>query len=109
MTVSKVGQSTLPKWWRDASGLSGGGTVEVRPMRDGKNSIVLTPNPPNDGGPSGCLNSFPVARRPFPRRSGINATLNQQECNWWTLWPRGVSPSEAFSRVLTNPAFDAGL
>jgi predicted nucleic acid-binding protein len=22
MTVSKVGQGTLPKWWRDASGLS---------------------------------------------------------------------------------------
>jgi len=43
MSVSKVGQSTLPKWWRDASGLSHGGVVEVRPMRDGKNSIVLTP------------------------------------------------------------------
>jgi AbrB family looped-hinge helix DNA binding protein len=43
MTVSKVGQSTLPKWWRDASGLSAGGVVEVRPVRDGKNSIILTP------------------------------------------------------------------
>ena len=42
MTVSKVGQSTLPKWWRDESGLSRGGIVEVRPLRDGQNSIVLT-------------------------------------------------------------------
>ena len=40
LTVSKVGQSTLPKWWRDASGLSQGGVVEVRPLRDGKNSII---------------------------------------------------------------------
>lgn len=36
MTVSKVGQGTLPKWWRDASGLNGGGVVEVRSLRDGK-------------------------------------------------------------------------
>jgi AbrB family looped-hinge helix DNA binding protein len=43
VTISKVGQSTLPKWWRDASGLAQGGVVEVRPMRDGKNNIVLTP------------------------------------------------------------------
>ena len=42
MTVTKVGRGTLPKWWRDASGPSNGGTVEVRPMRDGQNSIILT-------------------------------------------------------------------
>jgi len=27
LAVSKVGQSTLPKWWRDSSGLSEGGIV----------------------------------------------------------------------------------
>ena len=54
LTVSKVGQSTLPKWWRDASGLSQGGVVEVRPMRDGKNSIILTPKPRHAAGPSDC-------------------------------------------------------
>ena len=43
MTVSSVGQSTLPKWWREVSGLSKGGVVEVRPRRDGRQSIVLTP------------------------------------------------------------------
>lgn len=43
MAITKVGQSTLPKWWRDLSGLSFGGVVEVRPLHDGKNSIVLTP------------------------------------------------------------------
>jgi len=43
MTISKVGQSTLPKWWRDASGLSEGGVVEVRSAKDGRNSIILTP------------------------------------------------------------------
>lgn len=35
MTVTKVGQGTLPKWWRVASGLSQGVVVEVRPMPDG--------------------------------------------------------------------------
>jgi AbrB family looped-hinge helix DNA binding protein len=58
MTVSKVGQSTLPKWWRAASGLAGGGTVEVRPMRDGKNSIVLTPKPAKRRGAIGLLRLF---------------------------------------------------
>ena len=43
MTVSSVGQSTLPKWWREVSGVSKGGVVEVRPLRDGRHSIVLAP------------------------------------------------------------------
>jgi AbrB family looped-hinge helix DNA binding protein len=74
MTVSRVGQSTLPKWWRDTSGLSGGGVVEVRPLRDGKNSIVLTPKPAKRRGAVGLLKLFsncPVSipapeRHPLP-------------------------------------------
>jgi bifunctional DNA-binding transcriptional regulator/antitoxin component of YhaV-PrlF toxin-antitoxin module len=58
LTVSKVGQSTLPKWWRDISGLSDGGVVEVRPMRDGKNSIVLTPKPKKRRGAVGLVKQF---------------------------------------------------
>ena len=58
MTVSKVGQSTLPKWWRDVSGLAAGGVVEVRPMRDGRNSIVLTPKPLKRRGAVGLLKLF---------------------------------------------------
>ena len=64
MTVSKVGQSTLPKWWREASGLAGGGLVEVRPLRDGKNSIILTPKPAKRLGAIGLLNLF--AKCPTP-------------------------------------------
>jgi len=66
LTVSKVVQSTLPKWWRDASGLSQGGVVEVRPMRDGKNSIILTPKPAKRRGAVGLLEQF--ARCPKPIR-----------------------------------------
>ena len=66
MTVSKVGQSTLPKWWREASGLSRGGVVEVRPVRDGKNSIVLTPRPAKRRGAVGLLKLF--ANCPAPIR-----------------------------------------
>ncbi len=66
MTISKVGQSTLPKWWREASGLEQGGVVEVRPVRDGKNSIVLTPIPTRRRGAVGLLAQF--ARCPLPLR-----------------------------------------
>ncbi len=64
MTVSKVGQGTLPKWWRDASGLSRGGVVEVRPARDSQNSIILTPKPGRRRGAVGLLRQF--ARCPSP-------------------------------------------
>jgi bifunctional DNA-binding transcriptional regulator/antitoxin component of YhaV-PrlF toxin-antitoxin module len=66
MTISKVGQSTLPKWWRDASGLLQGGVVEVRPMRDGKNSLILTPKSPKRRGAVGLAAQF--ARCPKPIR-----------------------------------------
>jgi AbrB family looped-hinge helix DNA binding protein len=66
MTISKVGQSTLPKWWRDSSGLSQGGVVEVRPMRDGKNSIVLTPKPVKRRGAVGLLTLLASCPSPMP-------------------------------------------
>jgi hypothetical protein len=66
MAVSKVGQSTLPKWWRAASGLSEGGVVEVRPLRDGKNSIVLTPKPARRRGATGLLALFSRCPTPIP-------------------------------------------
>jgi len=66
MTVSKVGQSTLPKWWREASGLSQGGVVEVRRLRDGKNSILLTPKPAKRRGAVGLLKQFRRCPTPLP-------------------------------------------
>jgi AbrB family looped-hinge helix DNA binding protein len=66
MTISKVGQSTFPKWWRDASGLSEGGQVEVRPLRDSKNSIILTPKGAKRRGAIGLARQF--ARCPEPIR-----------------------------------------
>jgi AbrB family looped-hinge helix DNA binding protein len=66
MTVSKVGQSTLPKWWRDASGLSRGGAVEVHPLRDGRNSIILTPKPDKRRGVSGKALLKQFSRCPWP-------------------------------------------
>jgi len=65
MTVSKVGQGTLPKWWRDASGLNRGGVVEVRRLRDGKNSIVLTPKPVKRRGAVGLLELFSTCPSPL--------------------------------------------
>lgn len=73
MAVSKVGQGTLPKWWRDASGLSQGGVVEVRPLRDGLNSIVLTPKPTKRLGAVGLLGQFVRCPKPMaaPRRTPL--------------------------------------
>lgn len=64
MAVSRVGQGTLPKWWRDASGLSDGRVVEVRPLRDGPNSIVLTPKPAGRRGAVGLLEQFAKCPKP---------------------------------------------
>ena len=64
LTVSKVGQSTLPKWWRDAAGLARGGLVEVRPVRDGLNSLLLTPKPAQRRGAVGLAKA--LAECPFP-------------------------------------------
>jgi bifunctional DNA-binding transcriptional regulator/antitoxin component of YhaV-PrlF toxin-antitoxin module len=66
MTVSKVGQNTLPKWWRDASGLSRSGAVAVHPMGDAANSIILTPKRARRRGVSGkdLLKQF--SRCPWP-------------------------------------------
>jgi AbrB family looped-hinge helix DNA binding protein len=66
MTISKVGQSTLPKWWRDASGLAEGGIVDVRPLRDGKNSIVLTPKLKKRRGAVGLVKHFAACPVPIP-------------------------------------------
>ncbi len=66
MTVSSVGQSTLPKWWREVSGLSKGGLVEVRPLRDGKHSIVLTPKPTRRRGAVGLLKLLSRCPAPMP-------------------------------------------
>ena len=66
MTISKVGQWPLPKWWRDVSGLSRGGIVEVRPLRDGQKSIVLTARPGNRRGISGKELLKQLSRCPWP-------------------------------------------
>jgi AbrB family looped-hinge helix DNA binding protein len=73
LTVSKVGQSTLPKWWRDVSGLAEGGVVEVRPVRDGKNSILLTPKTAKRRGAVGLLKLFSKCPVPlaFPERHNL--------------------------------------
>ncbi len=76
MTISRVGQSTFPKAWREAAGLSRGGVVEVRPLHDGKHSLLLTPRPPRRVGAVGllkamrqCPHDFPdVARHALPFR-----------------------------------------
>jgi bifunctional DNA-binding transcriptional regulator/antitoxin component of YhaV-PrlF toxin-antitoxin module len=55
MTISKVGQSTFPKAWRQAAGLDRGGVVEVRFLKDGTQSLLLTPKPRKRTGAVGLV------------------------------------------------------
>ena len=76
LTISKVGQGVLPKWWRDASGLAQGGLVEVRPLRDGRNSIILTPRPGKRRGASGKELLKQFSRCPWPVRQPARHRLS---------------------------------
>lgn len=58
MTISRVGQSTFPRAWREAAGLSRGGLVDVRPLNDGKHSLLLTPRPVRRVGAVGLLQAM---------------------------------------------------
>lgn len=58
MAISRVGQSTFPKAWRDAAGLNSGGIVEVRALNDGKQSLLLTPRPARRVGAVGLLKAM---------------------------------------------------
>jgi AbrB family looped-hinge helix DNA binding protein len=73
IVVTKVGQSTLPKWWRESSGLREGGIVEVRPVKDGKNSILLTPRPARRRGAVGLARLF--SKCPYPMEAPARTQL----------------------------------
>ena len=66
MTISRVGQSTFPKAWREAAGLSRGGVVEVRPLNDGKHSLLLTPRPARRIGAVGLVQAMRQCPHDFP-------------------------------------------
>jgi bifunctional DNA-binding transcriptional regulator/antitoxin component of YhaV-PrlF toxin-antitoxin module len=66
MTISRVGQSTFPKAWRQAAGLIRGGVVEVSPLNDGKHSLLLTPRPPRRVGAVGLLKAMHQCPHDFP-------------------------------------------
>jgi hypothetical protein len=65
-TVSKVGQSVLPKWWRQQAGLAAGGLVEARPIHDGQNSLLLTPRPPERREARGLAKAMAACPLPLP-------------------------------------------
>jgi AbrB family looped-hinge helix DNA binding protein len=65
MTVTKSGRCTLPKWWRVATGLSEGSVIEIRPLHDGKNSLVLTPKPSKRQGAIGLVEHFAACPVPI--------------------------------------------
>ncbi len=58
MTISQVGQATFPKAWREAAGLASGGLVEVRALKDGKQSLLVTPRKPKRTGAVGLLKAM---------------------------------------------------
>lgn len=67
MTISRAGQATFPKAWRKAAGLTAGGLVEVRFLKDGKQSLLLTPNPRRRIGAVGLLAAMRSCPVPLPK------------------------------------------
>lgn len=67
MSISRVGQSTFPKAWRKAAGLTAGGLVEVRMLKDGKPSLLLTPKPRKRTGAVGLLAAMRSCPVPLPQ------------------------------------------
>ena len=50
----------------EVAGLAKGGVVEVRPVKDGRHSLLLTPKPARKRGASGLLYAFAACPFPLP-------------------------------------------
>ena len=54
ITVTAKGQAQFPASWRKLAGLAQGGPCDVRPLNDGRQSLIITPAPRNGVARPGC-------------------------------------------------------
>lgn len=55
LTITSKGQAQFPAGWRREAGLLRGGPCDVRPLNDGRQSLIITPRPQKRRGAAGLL------------------------------------------------------
>ncbi len=55
ITITVKGQAQFPASWRKQAGLSRGGPCDVRPLNDGRQSLIITPRARPRRGAAGLL------------------------------------------------------
>jgi len=67
ITVTAKGQAQFPAAWRKLAGLMQGGPCDVRPLNDGRQSLIITPRPQKRRGATGLLAHLKRQKLPFPK------------------------------------------
>ena len=67
ITVTAKGQAQFPASWRKLAGLAQGGPCDVRPLNDGRQSLIITPRAQKRCGASGLLAHLKRQELPFPK------------------------------------------
>lgn len=55
ITITEKGQAQFPAAWRKLAGLIHGGPCDVRPLNDGRQSLIITPRAQKRRGAAGLL------------------------------------------------------
>jgi bifunctional DNA-binding transcriptional regulator/antitoxin component of YhaV-PrlF toxin-antitoxin module len=67
ITITEKGQAQFPAGWRKLAGLAHGGPCDVRPLNDGRQSLIITPRAQKRRGAAGLLAHLKRQEMPFPK------------------------------------------
>ena len=67
ITITAKGQAQFPVKWRKLAGLALGGSCDVRPANDGRQSLIITPRVRTRLGAAGLLAHLQRQEVPFPK------------------------------------------
>jgi bifunctional DNA-binding transcriptional regulator/antitoxin component of YhaV-PrlF toxin-antitoxin module len=67
ITITEKGQAQFPAEWRKRAGLAHGGPCDVRPLNDGRESLIITPRKQKRRGAVGLLKHLQARSLPFPK------------------------------------------
>lgn len=67
ITITAKGQAQFPATWRKKAGLLNGGPCDLRPLDDGRNSLIITPRVQKRRGAVGLLAHLKRQKVPFPK------------------------------------------
>jgi hypothetical protein len=67
LTITEKGQAQFPASWRRAAGLLHGGPCDIRPLNDGRQSLIITPRASKRRGAVGLLKHLKAREVPFPK------------------------------------------